>query len=271
LKIELIAVLGRIADRTPMTIPGAARTAQALECRCRAPLVSVGTLAPTTEDDWTISLPQAEQTLRDVSKAIAERIARSSLTVMASNTCSASLASLPVVVRYYPGAKLLWFDAHGDFNTPDTTSSGYLGGMVLAGVCGLWDSGHGSGWRGDQIILVGTRDIDPDESDLLRRAGVRILDPDVSTPETVLAAVGDSKVWIHVDWDVLEPGYIPADYKVKGGLLPDQLRAILAALPKNNVIGLELAEYQLQANETEASVAVEHIIHIVEPLLGECS
>ena len=36
---------------------------------------------------------------------------------------------------------MLWLDAHGDFNTPTTTTSGFLGGMCLAGVCGEWDPG----------------------------------------------------------------------------------------------------------------------------------
>ena len=38
-----------------------------------------------------------------------------------------------------------WLGAHGDFNTPETTASGFLGGMCLAGACGLWDTGFGAG------------------------------------------------------------------------------------------------------------------------------
>jgi arginase family enzyme len=45
------------------------------------------------------------------------------------------------MLRYRPDAKIVWFDAHGDFNTPETTPTGYLGGMVLSALCGLWESG----------------------------------------------------------------------------------------------------------------------------------
>lgn len=48
---------------------------------------------------------------------------------------------------------VLWIDAHVEFNTPDTTDSGYLGGMVLAAVCGLWGSGHSAG-RDPSIELI---------------------------------------------------------------------------------------------------------------------
>ena len=54
-----------------------------------------------------------------------------------------ALTTLPTALRHRPEAKVLWLDAHGDFNTPDTTPSGYLGGMALAGACGQWDAGLG--------------------------------------------------------------------------------------------------------------------------------
>jgi arginase/N-omega-hydroxy-L-arginine amidinohydrolase len=97
-------------------------------------------------------------------EAVAASIGSGKLPVMVANTGSASLASLPVVARTFADAVVLWIDAHGDFNTPATTDTGYLGGMVLAAACGLWDSGHGAGLRPEQTIIVGARDIDGDEA-----------------------------------------------------------------------------------------------------------
>ena len=57
------------------------------------------------------------------------------------------MGTLPALARTRGDAKLLWLDAHGDFNTPETTGSGYLGGMCLAGACGLWDTGVAPGAR----------------------------------------------------------------------------------------------------------------------------
>jgi arginase len=48
-------------------------------------------------------------------------------------------------------------DAHADYNTPASTPTGYLGGMVIAALCGLWDSGYGAGLAPDRTILVGAR------------------------------------------------------------------------------------------------------------------
>ena len=140
---NLVVSQGRVADRTAGTIEGAVRTARVLECRYGVKGRSVGKIAPPANDDWHTSLSQAKETLDELRQAITASIESDNLTVMVSSTCSASIASLPVVARRYPDTVVLWFDAHGDFNTPETSGTGYLGGMVLAAACGLWDSGHG--------------------------------------------------------------------------------------------------------------------------------
>ena len=139
--------------------------------------------------------------------------------------------------------------------------------MVLAAACGLWDSGHGAGLNPEQVILVGARDIDPDERALLRKAGVRILPPEEATPETVRDAVGDAPFWIHVDWDVMEPGHIPADYSVPHGFLPKTLREIFEALPPGRLVGLELAEFHAPLAEEDSNAMLDQILKIVAPLL----
>ena len=51
--------------------------------------------------------------------------------------------TLPVMARYHPDALVVWFDAHGDLNTPESTTTDYLGGLVLSGPVGMWESGPG--------------------------------------------------------------------------------------------------------------------------------
>ncbi|SEL61376.1 arginase [Roseateles sp. YR242] len=267
--IELIVSQGRVADRAPRMIEGAARTAQALSQRYGVNTRTVGTPSPHAHDDWRVSLPQAKPTLDALRGAIEHSLHLGPLTVLLSNTCSASLASLPVVAREHPDAVVLWIDAHGDFNTPETTGSGYLGGMVLAGVCGLWDSGHGAGLRPQQVVLVGARDIDGAERDLLAAAGVRIIPPARTTPEAVLAAIGDAPVWVHIDWDVLEPGHLPADYTVPHGLLPSQIRALFESIPAGQIRGLELAEFNASEDEAVNAQALAVILDIVSPLFNQ--
>ena len=199
---DLIVSQGRVADRTAGTIEGAARTARALERRYGAIAHYVGNAAPPANDDWRVSLLEARETLVGLARAVGASVDGGKLFVVLANTCSASLASLPIVARGYPDSVVLWIDAHGDFNTPDTTDTGYLGGMVLSAACGIWDSGHGAGLRPRQVILIGARDIDETEGELLQRAGVRIIPPTEATPETVLSAINGARVWVHIDWDV---------------------------------------------------------------------
>ncbi|GAA4192128.1 hypothetical protein GCM10022219_11960 [Microbacterium oryzae] len=264
---SLIVSQGRVADRTGGALVGARLAGDALSALLGVKAQVVGTPSAPVEDDWTESLPAAADTLRELRSALATALDAGTVPVLATSTCAASLATLPEVAARCPDAVVLWVDAHGDFNTPDTTDSGYLGGMVLAAACGLWDSGHGAGLDPTRVALVGARDIDPAERELLSAAGVRVLSPAASNPDAVRTFVGDRPVWIHVDWDVLEPGYIPAAYRVPDGLLPHQVAAIFAALPAGAVRGVELAEFEAGEPDIPERLSVELILETFQHLI----
>ncbi|WP_406630134.1 arginase family protein [Amycolatopsis sp. WGS_07] len=266
--MDVIVSQGRIGDRGAGMIEGAARTARALAERYGLEPRFVGTPSGPEDDDWTASLPAAEETLSGLAQAVSASVAAGRRTVLAVNTCSASLATLPAAVRAYPDCVVLWIDAHGDFNTPDTTGSGYLGGMALSGACGLWESGHGAGVDPSRVVLVGARDIDPPERELLDKAGVRIIAPAEATGQRVAAAVGGAQVWVHIDWDVLEPGTVPADYHVPDGLLPEKIREILDAIPAADVLGIELAEFAATGDEGTDARATESILDMIAPVFA---
>lgn len=267
---ELIVSQGRIADRTSGAIPGAALTAKLASSLTGLEPLEIGQISPARNDHWSQALGEANVTVTELQQAISQTIDRGNRPLMVANTCAASLASLPVAARRHPDALLLWIDAHGDFNTPFTTESGYLGGMVLAAACGMWESGHGSGIDPKNVIVIGGRDIDPAEADLMADAGVRIIPPSKTTPQAVLSAIGDRDIWIHVDWDVLEPNNIPAAYAIADGLLPETLRSIFAALPGHRIVGLELAEFEASGNWLEDEKALKIIADIISPIVSEC-
>lgn len=264
---SLIVSQGRVADRTDGALIGARRVADALSALLGVAPQTVGAPAPARVDDWSAALPEAAETLHGLRDAVDAAIAAGTTPLLVTNTCAASLGSLPTAAARHPDAVVLWIDAHGDFNTPATTESGYLGGMVLAAACGLWDSGHGAGLDPTQVIVVGGRDIDPAEGELLAQSGVTVLGPRDSTPERVRQLVDGRPVWIHVDWDVLEPGYIPAAYRVGDGLLPHEVAALFAALPRDSVRGVELAEFEAGDAEVPERVSVELIVETVQHLL----
>lgn len=114
---------------------------------------------------------------------------------------------------------------------------------------------------------MGARDIDDPEQMRIAEQGATVLPPAAVTPQQILAWLGNSPVWIHIDWDVMEPGLIPAAYSVEGGLLPTQLKAVLAGITREQIVGIELAEFELPQDPAEADRAIALILDICSPLL----
>src|SRR5262245_18568863 len=92
--------------------------------------------------------------------------------------CCMTIPILAGIRRAGIEPQLIWLDAHGDFNTWETTPSGFLGGMPLAMIVGLGEPAiaRAVGLRTlpvERVWLVGARDLDPGERVNLRTAGVR--------------------------------------------------------------------------------------------------
>src|SRR5262245_51282195 len=142
---RLIVSGGRIDDRSPNAIAGATLTGTAIATRLALQAKTIGTAVPHKRDDWRSSLHEAKPTLAGIAVAVHTALRQHQTPLIAASSCAVSFATLPVAAGCIPDLKILWVDAHGDFNTPETTATGYLGGMTLAAVCGLWDSGYRSG------------------------------------------------------------------------------------------------------------------------------
>jgi arginase len=113
---------------------------------------------------------------------------------------------------------LVWLDAHGDFNTPETTPSGYLGGMPLAMLVGRGDQSLIRALRihplaEPRVLLAGARDLDPGESTALASSEVRHL----SLAELCTLELPDRPLHVHLDLDVIDPGEMPGLLYPAGG------------------------------------------------------
>ena len=141
-----------------------------------------------------------------------------------SGNCNSSLGTLAGIGSQQLG--IVWFDSHGDFNTPETTQSGFLDGMGLATAAGLcWrkmaDSiPNFSPIPGSNILHVGGRDFDAEELTLFERAGGTVVGADSIRHSSVSAALGSaleilrsrvSRLYLHFDLDVLDPELAPAN------------------------------------------------------------
>jgi len=136
---------------------------------------------------------------------------------------------------------LVWIDAHGDFNTPETTLSGMLGGMPVAVSAGLCltrlrlKSGLEPALPTRYIVMAGVRDTDPLEQELIDRSHIQTIT--VHDIRNNAGAIHDQmkrlssltdKIYIHVDMDVLDPREVSGhSLTVPGGPTSSELAAAL--------------------------------------------
>lgn len=145
--------------------------------------------------------------------------------VFVAGSCDLAMATLPALAAAHPGLRVVWIDAHPDFNTPESSGSGFLGGMPLAYACGLWGDAP-TPVDPRRVHLLGVRDVDSGERELLDAHGV------AETPPA------EGPVFVHLDLDVLDPALMPSPFPVPGGWSWEQLDAALGALPE--VVGIEV-------------------------------
>lgn len=141
---------------------------------------------------------------------------------------------------------IIWFDAYGDFTTPETSTRGFLDGMglaVLAGTCWQPLASTVPGFRpvpAGRILHIGARDLDRGEGERMRQAGVTLVEAGsiehaeihaVLEPALSNLCARVSEVYVHVDADVFDPTVAPANtYQPKGGLTVQQIEEALDAI-----------------------------------------
>ncbi|WP_163511334.1 GNAT family N-acetyltransferase [Fodinicola acaciae] len=153
--------------------------------------------------------------LASILEDVAARVAVARTPVVLSGDCTTALGTAAGLHRAGVEPTLLWLDAHGDFNTPRTSPSGYLGGMVVTMLTGRTDPRElvrGLGLRplaDERTVLVDARDLDPGERDALAAVAVRRC----ALEELPVPA---GPVHLHLDLDIA--GDLPAfRYKAPGG------------------------------------------------------
>ena len=164
---------------------------------------------------------------------------------------------------------LLWIDAHGDFNTPETSPSGFVGGMPLAFVCGR---AHRFSQQIENqqpiieenaVVHLGGRDFDPLEAEALRSSRVKLYSPPEfkENPNKLAAEIAEKlskeSDWIicHFDIDAIDPAIIPAvNYPCRNGLTPEDVNTVVAALSKTGKLrAFNLTAYNSTLDKDGAS------------------
>lgn len=174
---------------------------------------------------------------------------------------SISMGSVAGVARHCRDAGrplfVLWFDAHGDFNTWATTETGNIHGMSLARLCGEPGFANDDAWFAPvdpaNVMILGARALDCEEAQLIDERGVEVVDMDmvrvvgVATPlrrflDRVEAANGH--LHLSLDVDAMDPSLAPGvGTTVAGGLTLDEGRLVMDMLHRSGRVGsLDLVE-----------------------------
>jgi arginase len=168
-----------------------------------------------------------------VADAVAGMTGPGTRPVVVSGDCPTALGTMAGLQRAGVDAGIVWLDAHGDLQTLETTTSGYLGGLplrLLAGYRPELIAGR-LGLRAvpeDRITLAGARDLDPPEVAYLAGAQIR----QARVEELDAGNLPAGPLYLHVDLDVVDSAQLPGlRYPAPGGPGPaqvaDALRAVL--------------------------------------------
>lgn len=141
-----------------------------------------------------------------------------------------------------PDLRVIWFDAHGDFNTPETTPSGFLGGMPLAMLVGRGDLSlvHEIGTPivpEANVIITDARDLDPQEAVALHESNLTHI-PDIKA--LLNTDLPEGPVYLHFDTDVVDPEFMNGmGYPAPGGpSLEVALNALRHVSSATNPVGI---------------------------------
>src|SRR5947209_12245131 len=164
-------------------------------------------------DRW---LSAAREACRGLSDGVLASLRDGATPVVLGGECTIVAGALSGALTAEPELSLVYFDAHGDFNTLATTPSHYISGMVLAHLCGrsvaplLFPGARKI--SDDRVALVGARALDSGEITNLDRSQVLRIAFDRQHPEApgLIAWSRRRSVWVHVDVDIVEPSEFPA-------------------------------------------------------------
>ena len=177
--------------------------------------------------------------------------------VSIAGDCCTTIGVMAGLQRCGINSWLIWFDAHGDFNTWETTPSGFLGGMPLAMLVGngemqMPDAVGLIPFPEEQVILTDGRDLDPEERILVESSSVIHL---TDVGDLLDYPFGDRPLYIHFDVDIIDPSEVPAvSYPAPGGPSSSQLKEVFHHLATiYDIVALSLSAWNPELDHDGSS------------------
>lgn len=222
--------------------------------------------APPTEGSPTERMGTLCYMLAD---QVAEIRADGNLPLVIAGDCTFSIGVVAGLQRETADFSLVWYDAHGDFNTHETTPSGFIGGMPLAMLCGrgeqtIVERASAENHPEDKIILTDARELDRGEAEAVAESELTHL-PDVG--DLLKVELPDRPIYIHFDSDVLRTEDLSAvNYPAEGGPSLETIEASLSRLADTGrVAAMSVTMWDPKLDEK--GNAEELVLGIVERLV----
>lgn len=269
MKYECIGVNGFAGDRTAEAMVECHPFAKALSEFLGAPVALYGDTKTPQDLQWSDALAESEDVFLTAAGVIKESLVATNVPILITPRCASAIATLPVVVSEFSDVVLVYFDAHGDVNMPETSESGYLGGMPITAAMGEWKSGYGGGLKAKNIVHVGGRDLEQVEHDFIRDRKIMTLSK--SEIESSLTEFSEMirgrAVYVHIDTDVYDPSEVAAEYRVPNGLFRHHVNKVLSAiLAHGDLVGIEITELSPKT-DVEREHSYQALFDSLRPLL----
>jgi arginase len=236
------------------------------------------------KDERLKYLPEVLRVCQALYEEVAQVLGAGDVPVILGGDHSISIGSVAGIASVHKDIGVIWFDAHGDMNTAETTPSGNIHGMPLAASLGLGHpdltglAGFAPKLQAKRVVLVGARSIDPAEADLIRQSGIKVYTMAeidrvgiAAVMEEAIHIAGDGSDGIHLslDLDALDPMFAPGvGTPVNGGVTYREghlAMEMLAASKK--LVSVDVVEVNpiLDRENQTGRMAVE----LVESLFGK--
>ena len=188
---------------------------------------------------WPEAATIAEQTLADQIESTGHQLPARPLIL--GGCCCSHVGAVRELTRRHGRLAVVWLDAHGDLNTPESSPSGNQWGMPLRMLVDAGDVAP------EDVTLLGARSLDPPEVAFIEAAGIR----------TELGPLPEA-VYVAVDGDVGDPDELDVFMPEPGGLALSELEQLLASLPRP--IGAGLTGFRASARNEETLARLGHAL-----------
>ena len=240
---------------------------------------AVPELESLAKPGWLInnpSLPNGDRQFRMsaihriIANFVSETVCGDERPVSIAGDCCTAIGVLSGLQRAGIDPNIIWFDAHGDFNTWETTPSGFLGGMPLAMIVGKGEQTmpEAVGLRAlpeNKVILTDARDLDSGERELIAESKVI----HITKTETLLEyPIPDAPFYVHFDTDIVSLTESPAqNYPAQGGPSSAIIQSVFKQLAQSGkIIAVSLSSWNPELDKDKKSEKVS--MSLLQTLVG---